>query len=217
MPFNINKINGKWIIGTDNKTTARNGLTDWSKLETKLIIPSVINDQFIEEIGYYAFYNCPIIEEVIIDDGIKQINQIAFAHCRNLKSVVIPPSVEFIGYCGIHSYNTTAADIHGSDAIQTSSKGTLVVTFLPDSRISFIGDFGISRKENIIIHYLGRMNPVHGSKPFGDKKASKVKIYSPFVHHFLGIKASCYKCTQQGKIRTINHFMIIAIIIFISS
>ena len=140
--FNFNQVNGKWIIGTNN-TGTKSGLKDWSTLGSILNIPSVIDGNNIEEIGKHAFYSCKVIEEIIIGDGIKKINQWAFAHLLNLRRIVIPSSVEFIGNNGIHCYNETAQSIYGESAPETTGKGNIVVTFLPDSKISFIGSFGI--------------------------------------------------------------------------
>ena len=73
--FNVNRVNGKWIIGTDNVTNSKNGITNWDELGSILSIPSLINGYKIDEIGRRSFFNCIGIEEIVIGDGIKQINE----------------------------------------------------------------------------------------------------------------------------------------------
>lgn len=196
LAFNVNQISGKWIIGTDNTTNSKNGLKDWSSLGSILNIPSVIDGHNIEEIGNHAFFGCTGIEEVVIGNGIKQINEWCFSYCENLKSIVIPSSVEFIGYCSIHCYNGTAASKYGPSTRECTTEGTLIVTFLPDSKISFIGGSGISRKENIIIYYFGRNKHVTGSGSFGISYITSLKVYSPYVSRFIGIRTYGLKLTR---------------------
>ena len=202
--FVVNQINGKWIIG-DNTTSSMNGLSDLSTLGPILNIPSIIDGHNIEEIGLRAFFKCTKIEEINIENGIKQINERSFSYCTNLKSIVIPPSVEFIGYCGIHCYNETAQSIYGANSRKATAQGTLVVTFLSGSKIAFIGNSGISRKENIIIYFMGKQNPLNNGDPVKKLLLSSVKVYAPYVPSFLGIKTIGYKITQCQFKRPSSH------------
>ena len=212
--FVVNQINGKWIIG-DNTTETMNGLSNWSTLGPILNIPSIIDGHNIEEIGYHAFFKCTKIEEINIENGIKQINERGFSFLTNLKSIVIPPSVEFIGYCGIHCYNETAQSIYGANSRKATAQGTLVVTFLSGSKIAFIGNSGISRKENIIIYFLGKSKPQFLTNPLVLNLITSVKVYSPFVKQFLGVKTHNFKCTLPPQKRSNRPNLLLSMIILL--
>ena len=214
LKFNVNNIGGKWIVG-DNTTTPKNGIFDSTALEPILNIPSVINGKNIDEIGYYAFVRCDILEEVIIGDGIKQINKRSFNECPNLKSFVIPPSIEFIGEMGIHTYNSSEHDKNSSCTIECTGLGTLVITILPNSKLSFVGDHGISRKEKMIIYFFGRRSPMFNSDPFGIKSIKEMKIYAPYTKRFLGMKTIHVQFTQCQRKRSNNnvfHILFVSIL-----
>ena len=206
--FSITFVNGKWIIGADNTSQVRNGLKEWSSLGPVLNIPSEINGHKIEELGYRAFYKCDIIEDVIIEDGIKQINGGCFSYCRNLKSVTIPPSVELIGDGGIHALN---------GSIQGTSKGTLIVTFLPKSKFSFIYNYGISRKERIIVHYYGVRKPKFQGSPFGKATLNELKVFAPYVSKFLGEKTIRIGISQCAVKRYGTNILMLTSLIILSS
>ena len=214
--FNVSNVNGKWIIGSDNETTKKNGLTDWNTLGSILNIPSVINGHKIDELGRYAFYNCQKIEEINIGDGIKQIGERCFSHCPNVRSIIIPPSVKFIGYCGIHCYNESAAKIYGTSSRESTGEGVIIITFLPESKISYIDNLGISRKENIIIYYFGRLKPLHKKDPVGKSSLTSIKIYAPFVTRFLGMKTLSYKLTSCQRRKNTSLLIFFIAIGFIS-
>ena len=192
MQFNVNQINGKWIIGSNN-TKSMDGLKDWSKIGPSLKIPSIIDGHKIEEIGNMAFYRCTILEDVIIEDGIKQINANGFQDCRNLKSVIIPASIEFIGNHAIHAFNTSSGG---------TSIGTLVVTFMPNSRLSYVETYGIARKETIIIHYYGKRMPKYNNNPLSKFVIKEVKVFAPYVPKFLGEKTINMRITHCGTRNT---------------
>ena len=204
MEFNIFQIGEKWIIGSNNASTTRSGLKDWTKLEPILIIPSVINGNKIDEIGYSAFFGCSIIEEVYVENGIKQINKCCFMQCLNLKYFSIPQSVELIGDGAIHAYNISS---------QGSSSGTLVVTIQPRSKLYFVYNFGIARKERIIIHFYGLHAPKYNGDPLGKRVLKEVKVYAPYVSNFLGEKTINIKITNCSKKRFNTHLIIISLVL----
>ena len=197
--FVINEVNGKWIIGT-NKSIQRNGVYNWELAGPVLTIPSVINGHQIEEIGQWAFFGCYYIEEVFISNSIKSINNRSFSDCFNLRSIVIPPSVEFIGYCGIHTYNASLASINLSlpNSSEDSSNGTLTVVFQPNSQIKYIDQHGISRKKNIIIYYNDKSYfPCH-KDPFFKSVLYSIKIYSPYTNSFCNYPTiHAFTCKQN--------------------
>ena len=213
--FNVNQIEGKNIIGLNNSISKRNGLINWTDLGPILNIPSFINNVKIDEISNYAFYNSSEIEEVNIGNGIRQINKYSFAHCHNLKSFVIPPSIGFIGHAGIHCYNESA-EYAGKISRDCTSKGTLIVTFLPESKVYFIDDFGISRKEDIVIYYMGKNTLLPILNVFGNGLFSSVKVYSPYVASFIGKKTIRSNITKCGSKRRNNVGIFFAIMLMFS-
>ena len=203
--FVVTKVGNKWIVG-DNSTKNGNGVAEGKTAGEKLFIPSVINGHTIEEIGTYAFREIYTIKEIIIENGIKQINRYSFGDLRLLTSVTIPPSVKFIGYGGVHCYNTSVKDTGITPgAIEYTSRGKLIVNFLPNSNIKYIDDYGISRKENIEIYFWGHKSPDYNSDVFYCSMIKSVKIYSPYIKYFVGVKTVNIKseCTIVDDYRLI--------------
>ena len=199
--FVITEFDGKWIIET-NKTDKRNGVENWELAGPILTIPSVIDGHQIEEIGVCAFYKCYNLEDVIISNNIKAIHNQSFSDCFNLRSIIIPPSIEFIGYCGIHSYNDSLINDPLSIP-RYNSKGFLTVIFQPNSHIQYIGRHAISRKENIIIYFSDKRYFPCDSDPFFQPALSNVKIYSMFTSSFCGYQTinsmTCKKFSFYNK------------------
>jgi len=210
LPFNVNEVDGKWIIGSNNKTTSRDGLTNWGTLGSILDIPSVINGHRIDEIGNYAFSNSKEIENIVIGNGIKQINHYSFNYCINLKSVIIPSSVEFIGKAAINCYNLSADILYGQSSRECTSQGTVVVTILPESKLSYVNTMFVSRIENIVIYYFGKKHVSYASNPYGESVITSIKVYSPYVSRFVGLRTLGYRPTQYQK-RRINHTLFVMI------
>ena len=196
--------NQTWILG-DNSTTPGNAVKNVSLLTKTLTIPSVVEGNQIEEIGYRAFYRCFIVEEVFISNSIRRINQYAFSDLYNLKSIIIPPSIEFIGYAAINTFNRTQANEDEENGIYEESKymsnGYLVVTFLPHSMIQYISQYGISRKRNIIVNYFDSRSFYCHENIFMQQYNPNVKIYAPYTSSFCGYK-TIYQRTCQIKTRT---------------
>ena len=189
-----------WIIGT-NKSQPHNAISDVSLLTPSLVIPSTIDGHHIEEIGYAAFWRLSILEEVFISDSIKIIRERAFSDCYNLKSVVIPSSIELIENMGIHCYNLTLQITEGDelDNNMYTAKGTLNVTFLPNSRFLQLLGGSITRKENINIYYYGHTAPFCKSDPFASSVSKSVKIIAPYIPRLCGYKTIHPNSCQAKK------------------
>ena len=196
--FVVSLIDNKYIIGSNNLTTQPNrqrGVKDASLLGSYLYIPSIINNSKIEEIGCYAFFRCECLEKVVIENGIKQINRGAFSDNTNLQHVTIPASIEFLGYLAIHCYNISLRLENNSLPLSAyTTKGTLTVVFMPDSQIGYLSSQIISRKEKIVIYYLGRKSPLYSPDPFD----TNITIYAPHVQRFGGVKVKRH-CTLRMK------------------
>lgn len=65
--------------------------------DSKVIIPSMINNIPVIEIGEKAFMDCRNITKVVISDGITTIGNTAFYRCDSLTSVIIGNGVATIG------------------------------------------------------------------------------------------------------------------------
>ena len=181
--FVVKYVNSTWMIGT-NLSTSGNGVKNRSLLTSTLTIPSVIEGHQIEEIGQLAFYQCSVIEEVFLSNSIRVINRYAFADLENLKTFVIPPSIQIIGYAGIHAFNRSLHHIDNSLSDEKYvSNGVMNITFLPNSQIKFIDSAGISRKKNIIVNYYDKSLFSCGDI-FISKYHPNVKIYAPYAAHF---------------------------------
>ena len=196
--FNIQFVNETWIIGT-NKSS--DGLINKSLVPKKLFIPNKIGENYIQEIGKNAFINLNI-EEIIISEGIKQINTYAFGHLPNLTSVILPPSIIFIGYCGIHCYNNSAPE--GSK----TAKGTLTVTFSGDSKIEYLSQYSISRKERIIVYFMGKKSPICHDNIYFREVIKTVKVYSVHMHSLGGVRSSIFISQRTCRRRNIINVFI---------
>ena len=195
--FVVEYVNNTWIIGT-NLTTGGNGVKNPLLLTSTLTIPSVIDGHQIEQIGQYAFYQCSVIEEIFLSNSIRVINRYSFGSLENLKTIVIPPSVQIIGYAGIHTYNVSLYRINNTLPNEKFvSHGVLNITFLPHSQIKFIDYAGMSRKENIIVNYFDK-----GFISCGDIFMShlhpNVKIYAPYTSRFCNYR-TIYQRTCKAK------------------
>lgn len=78
----------------DYLTTVPQTYTAYNKSVTEVILPPQI-----EEIGDFAFAECPNLVSVKINDGCKRIGKHAFQGCEKLTSIVLPSSLKRIE-CG---------------------------------------------------------------------------------------------------------------------
>ena len=62
--------------------------------ETSVIIPTIIENLLVTEIGYRAFYECSHIKEIVISDSVTEIGEYAFYSCNGLRTIEIPNSVK---------------------------------------------------------------------------------------------------------------------------
>ncbi|MDD3267565.1 MAG: leucine-rich repeat protein, partial [Burkholderiales bacterium] len=72
-------------------------ITDYSGLDTEVVIPSTINGVSVTSIGMWAFNGCSSLTSITIPNGITSIGSCAFNRCSNLTSITIPNSVTSIG------------------------------------------------------------------------------------------------------------------------
>ncbi len=80
------------------------GLTDKGKNDSKLTIPSQLDDKAVTVIDAGAFKDDNNVTEIVISDGIKTINSNAFYNCKALENITVPQSVESIG---INAFSNT--------------------------------------------------------------------------------------------------------------
>ena len=74
----------------DNGTAA---ITDFTGKEKKVVVPSVIGDCPVTEIGQYAFEASWDVQEITLPDSVQFIGEQAFLDCESLTSVNIPDGV----------------------------------------------------------------------------------------------------------------------------
>lgn len=63
----------------------------------EIVVPNVIDERIVVEIGKEAFYYCTAATSIVIPDTVTAIGDWAFAGCVNLETIVIPASVTSIG------------------------------------------------------------------------------------------------------------------------
>lgn len=90
-------------------------ITGYSGSDTKITIPSTIEDYTVTSIGYVAFRGNENIESISIPNGVTDIGIGAFADCTNLTNINIPNSVTSIGNGAFqHCTNLTNISIPNS-------------------------------------------------------------------------------------------------------
>ncbi len=62
--------------------------------DNSVIIPTLIENLFVTEIGYRAFYECRNLKEIIIPDSVTEIGEYAFYSCNGLRTIQIPNSIK---------------------------------------------------------------------------------------------------------------------------
>ena len=143
-----------FIVGTQNISSTDtsfnaypNAVPNGSTIE-EITIPKEIGGVPVLEIAGRAFRRCFSLKTVVINARLTRINMYAFYECINLTNINIPSSCEVIGHCAISCINNTK-----------TANGSLAVKFEPNATIKYIGEFGIERKEVIIIFFCGYEPP----------------------------------------------------------
>ncbi len=80
------------IIETNSRTAAIPTTTTGS-----LLVPTILGQRAVVEIGSYAFDGCSKLTKVIIPEGITTLGNEAFAYCSALRTVVLPKTMTTIG------------------------------------------------------------------------------------------------------------------------
>lgn len=80
-------------IDDNNKVT----ITQYSGEDTKLEIPSEIDEKSVTTIGKHVFRDCDSLTSITIPNSVKIIGDYAFSSCKSLTSIIIPNSVTSIG------------------------------------------------------------------------------------------------------------------------
>ena len=150
--------NKKFILG-DNETIG-SGLVKVGVYPQLVIIPPYVNQREVQEIGYSALSDCPLIKEIIIEARITQINQEAFWACTSLEKITIPNTCLYIFSSAIHIWNS-------SRGIWDKTPGTSIVIFEPNSKLAFIGIHGISYRRNIHIYLCNKVHTKLDSESIG--------------------------------------------------
>lgn len=85
------------LDGCKVRGIARNAFRS-DNVESPMSIGTVIIPASVETVGYGAFRGCAQLENVTIADGVENVGEYAFYQCPKLKETVLPASIEAIGY-----------------------------------------------------------------------------------------------------------------------
>ena len=165
-------FNNVLYIGT-NSSEDENAIVNKQNLPANLTLPSKYQGNPIEVIGFHAFSGCEKITELRLGRYVKIIEDSAFRCAYSLRKIIIPPSVTFVG-----NYSIRTAFGNSS-----SNFGTLDVFFEPNSRLNYVGKYGISGAKYINIYYCSCRIPDVIANNFyypGDT----VKVFSSISFNF---------------------------------
>ena len=105
--------------------------------------------KFFKKVKKYAIIIVDILTEVRIGRYVKIIEDSAFRCAYSLRKIIIPPSVTFVGNFSIRT------------AFENSSSNfeSLDVFFEPNSRLNYVGFYGISGSRNINLYHCSCRKP----------------------------------------------------------
>ena len=99
-------------------------ITGYTGTDVIVVIPEMIDDYTIQEIGENAFANNALIEKVVLPDSIISIDSQAFRNCSALKEVDLGNSVESLGYCAFYAC-TSLTEFYFPDSVTTLDQAVL--------------------------------------------------------------------------------------------
>lgn len=88
---------GWFVFSTNNGSITITGLSDEGKLQTSLVVPSMLGSLPVDKIAGNAFFYNKTVQNVVIRNGIVSIGDDAFCGCEKLTNVSLPDSVSFLG------------------------------------------------------------------------------------------------------------------------
>ena len=131
-----------------------------------------------------------------------------------MRSVVIPPSVEFIGSAAVNAYNYTLVKLNPDlENIAYVSEGTMTITFLPNSKIQYIDNYGFCRKKNIIINFYDKKQFSCHRDIFLSNCDPHYEIYAPYTSKFCHYKTNTVYQQTCKIIKTASHLTRFSLII----
>ena len=72
-------------------------ITGFTGIETEVVIPDLIDEKPVINIGKFAFFGCSSLTSITIPEGVTSIGDNALYNCSSLTSITIPASVTSIG------------------------------------------------------------------------------------------------------------------------
>lgn len=159
----------------------------WDKTEPLPDIPIISVKNDIVCVADYAAgaEDDDTLTEAVIPEGIRYICDYAFSDCFDLTSVSMPASVEYIGTAAFGDGNPETGDdgTSGLHRLQT-------VTFAPDSKLSYIGDYAFCADDILTEIALPDIVEYIGSYAFAYTKLNAVTLPS----HLTTLGARAFFC-----------------------
>lgn len=196
---------GDLVVG-DNET-ASGSFNNYQFIN--LVIPAYAKDKKVTEIGKNSFSDKNKLTTVTILAEITQINQNAFIRCTSLSYINIPSTTTLICDLAISLKTDTA-----------NSAGATTIVFDYPSHVSYIGRYGIERKDSFIVYFYGTKAPKFDVYPFNG--ALNVVVYALGKMKFGGVKATvltsfCKTLKQRKRYSYMNKLLLITFFLLYSS
>ena len=88
-------VNNVFMLG-DNSSELQNGLLQFDNYPTTIIIPKIVNDKEVQELGQNSLSRCYNLTKLIIKANIKVINHHALEQAKSLQYISLPSTLEII-------------------------------------------------------------------------------------------------------------------------
>ena len=195
--FKYCNVNGVFMLG-NGTDYPHNALDNNITGPQTLIVPRSVHGMAVQEIGHRALFQCLNIKKIIIEARITVIRNEGISQMKSLEYISLPNTLTRIEDWGIHFYDPELPNY-------TPNNGSATIVFEPNSRLSYVGNHGISYKETLNIYFCDPVYPVLDPATFF--RVTHLHIYSMFQFSLNTTESIvthipyCQRCTPFNLIR----------------
>ena len=127
--FRYCTVDGVFMLG-NNTEVHRNGLIKYNVYPSTVLIPRIVDNKAVYEIGSYALFECTEIKRIIIEARITRIGSHAICSMKSLEYIRLPNTLEILEDFSLHFWDLVE-NYHPAPGIAT-------VIFEPNSKLKII-------------------------------------------------------------------------------